>query len=250
MIICSFSGGRSSAMMLNEMRTWEDVKVIFCNTGMESDATLDFVRDCEEQWGIPIVWLEYSGKKAYKVVNYESASRNGEPFDQLTTDRSYLPNMIARFCTVELKVLTIDRYLADEGIAGYEMAVGILGDEPRRLARMRADPLKENYLYPIAWASEQDVHTFWQGQEFDLKLPDAAVNLESNCTLCFLKGGKIKQSLIKKDPSLADWWIGQEEKIGGRFRTDQPSYAEMKIIARDQPDMFGSDDSFSCFCGD
>jgi 3'-phosphoadenosine 5'-phosphosulfate sulfotransferase (PAPS reductase)/FAD synthetase len=250
MIICSFSGGRSSAMMLHEMKDWSNVKVIFCNTGVEHPSTLDFVRDCEQEWGIPIVWLEYSGKKAYKVVDYESASRNGEPFDQLTTDRSYLPNMIARFCTSELKVLTMERYLADEGIEEFDMAVGIRGDEPRRLARMRADPKKENYLYPIAWASETDVHSFWQGQGFDLNLPDAAINFESNCTLCFLKGGKIKASLIAQDPSLADWWIGQEAKIGGRFRSDQPSYEEFKVIATDQGDMFGSDNSFSCFCGD
>jgi len=251
-IICSFSGGRSSAMMLDEMRGWEDVVVVFCNTGMESPATLDFVRDCSEQWGIPIVWLEYSGKKSYRVVTYDTASRNGEPFDQLTTDRSYLPNMIARFCTAELKVLTIERYLKDAGIEEYDMAVGIRGDEPRRLSKMRSDQRKGNYIYPISWSTEQDVHNFWQKQKFDLNLPDAAINLESNCNLCFLKGGRIKASLIANDKTgtIADWWIGQEEKIGGRFRSDQPSYAEMKVIAKDQGDMFGSDDSFSCFCGD
>ncbi len=238
-------------MMLEGMiNVTPDLKVIFANTGMEHPATLDFVRDCEQHWGIPIIWLEYTGKRSYKVVNYDTASRNGEPFDQLTTDKSYLPNMMARFCTSELKVLTINRYLNDEGIKEYEMAVGIRGDEPRRLSRMRQDPLKENYLFPIAWATESDVHSFWQCQEFDLGLPDAEKNLYSNCTLCFLKGGKIKQSIIAAEPQLADWWIGQEQKTGGRFRADQPSYAEMKVIATDQGDMFGSDDSFSCFCGD
>ena len=247
MIICSFSGGRSSAMMLHEMKTWDDVMVIFCNTGKEHPSTLEFVRDCEKNWGVTITWLEYSGKKSYKEVTFDTASRNGEPFDQLTTDRSYLPNMVARFCTSELKVLTIERYLADEGIEDYDMAVGIRGDEPRRLARMRE---KENYIMPIGWATEQDVHDFWQTQPFDLALPDAGVNLYSNCDLCFLKGGKIKQSIIAEAPELADWWIGQEKKIGGVFRSDQPTYAEMQIIAKDQPDLFSDDSTLPCFCGD
>ena len=249
MVICSFSGGRSSAMMACDL---PDALHIFCNTGLEHPATYDFFRDCDEAWGLDVVWLEYSGKKSYKIVDYDSAARNGEPFEQLITDRKFLPNMVARFCTSELKVLTIHRYLKDEKIDEYDMAVGIRGDEPRRLARMRADEKKENYLYPISWASEKDVHDFWQKQGFDLKLPDAAVNLQSNCVLCFLKGGKIKASIIANDETgtVADWWIGQEKKIGGRFRSDQPSYAEMKIIARDQTDLFGSDDSFSCFCGD
>ncbi len=90
-------------MMLEGMiNVTPDLKVIFANTGMEHPATLDFVRDCEQHWGIPIIWLEYTGKKSYKVVNYDTASRNGEPFDQLTTDKSYLPNMMARFCTRSL----------------------------------------------------------------------------------------------------------------------------------------------------
>lgn len=29
------------------------------NTGLEHQATLEFVRDVEHEWGVPIVWLEY-----------------------------------------------------------------------------------------------------------------------------------------------------------------------------------------------
>ena len=248
MIIASFSGGRSSAMMLDILHNEYDDEIftVFCNTGKEHPATLDFVEECANKWGVD-VWLEYDGKKSYKTVTYETASRNGEPFAQLIQDRKYLPNMVARFCTSELKVLTIERHLSDLGIEDYDMAVGIRGDEPRRLAKMRA---KENYVMPLSEFTEQDVHDFWQKQDFDLALPDAKQNLYSNCDLCFLKGGKIKQSLIREAPETADWWAEQEALIGGRFRSDQPDYATMQIIASTQTDMFGDDETIPCFCGD
>src|SRR6056300_691121 len=147
MIVASFSGGRSSAMMLDVLHENynDEIFTVFCNTGMEHPATLDFVKACGDRWGID-AWLEYDGKKSYRVVDYETASRNGEPFAQLIEDRKYLPNMVARFCTSELKVLTIERYLKDIGIFDYDMAVGIRGDEPRRLAKMRQ---KDGYIMPL-----------------------------------------------------------------------------------------------------
>ena len=110
---------------------------------------------------------------------------------------------------------------------------------------------KENYIMPLSEYTEQDISAFWSDMPFDLQLPMAEHNLYSNCQLCFLKGGKIKQSLIREKPELADWWIAQEDKIGGRFRNDQPSYADMKIIASSTDDMFAGDDqTIPCFCGD
>ena len=113
--VISFSGGRSSAYMLYKILEAHDfelpnyIKVIFANTGKEMPQTLDFVRDVGDKWDVDIVWLEYAGKNKYKQVSYETASKNGEPFAQLIEDKNYLPNMMARFCTSELKILTIER---------------------------------------------------------------------------------------------------------------------------------------------
>jgi 3'-phosphoadenosine 5'-phosphosulfate sulfotransferase (PAPS reductase)/FAD synthetase len=54
--IISFSGGRTSAMMLKlildahggTLPLW--VKVVFCNTGKERPETLDFVNECAKRW--------------------------------------------------------------------------------------------------------------------------------------------------------------------------------------------------------
>lgn len=251
--VISFSGGRSSAYLLfkvleaNNFSLPNDIKVIFCNTGKEMPQTLDFVRDCESNWNVPIVWLEYTGKKKYTEVDYYSASRDGKPFAQLIEDKNYLPNMMARFCTSELKVLTIERYM---GTSDFTTVVGIRGDEPRRVTKMRD---KDNYLVPLAddSVSESDIKSFWDNNGFDLSMPPAGINTLSNCDLCFLKGYSIKQSIVEHHPSLADWWVDQEKKINARFRSDQPSYEKMQVIASDQGQLFSfADESIACFCGD
>jgi 3'-phosphoadenosine 5'-phosphosulfate sulfotransferase (PAPS reductase)/FAD synthetase len=139
----SFSGGRTSAYMLykvleaHQMSLPDEAVVCFANTGKEDEATLKFVHDCETHWNVPIVWLEYQREEpGYKIVNFETASRNGEPFEALIKKKNYLPNPIARFCTEELKVKAINKYLRDEGIDASTM-VGIRADEPRRISKLR-----------------------------------------------------------------------------------------------------------------
>lgn len=250
--IVSLSGGRSSAYMLyrileaHDFELPEYIKVIFCNTGKEMPQTLDFVEQCSKEWKVPIVWLEYAGKKKFKIVSHKTASRNGEPFEQLIKDRNYLPNSMARFCTSELKVLTIERYMDCQ----FDTAVGIRGDEPRRVVKMRN---KDGYHVPLAddKVTEVQISNFWQSQSFDLQLPKAEHNTLSNCDLCFLKGTKIKKSIIEHNPKLADWWIKQEKYMDATFSKDSPSYSQLQIIAKEQNNLFDFDDTtMSCFCGD
>jgi len=252
--VISFSGGRTSAYML-----WlvlqendglpPDVVVCFCNTGKEDESTLQFVHDCETHWGVDIHWLEYqSADPKFKRVNFVTAARNGEPFDELTTKRSYLPNPVARFCTSELKVLTIERYMKSMGMVDFETMVGIRADEPRRAAKMRADKLTPLVAGQVFQA---DVQAFWKSRSFDLglKFSDGVTAL-GNCDLCFLKGPKQIMSLIATKPERAIWWAQQEEKIGGTFRSDRPRYAEMMKYAHEQTSLFGDEETIACFCGD
>ena len=253
----SFSGGRTSAYMLHKILEAhdgtlpDDVQVTFANTGKEMPETLDFVQACSDHWDVPIVWLEFQGSKKAdqpKIVNYKTASRNGEPFDRLTTEKSFLPNAMMRFCTQELKIVPIEKHMGDEFLT----VVGIRADEPRRVAKQRAKP---DYLVPLADAGVvvQDIRDFWAVQNFGLDLPmmPSGVSNMSNCDLCFLKGMSIKMSIIRDQPELADWWEAQEQKIKGTFHKDNPSYSQMKLIASDQGNLFEFDDeSIPCFCGD
>ena len=250
----SFSGGRTSAYMLwrvlqSNNGLPSDGIVCFANTGKEDEATLQFVHDCETQWNVKIHWLEYSSvDPKFKVVDFKTASRNGEPFEQLIIKRKYLPNPIARFCTGELKVLTIDRYLKSIGITEYATALGIRADEQRRAAKMT------DKLIPLvkAGVTQAEVQEFWKNSSFDLGLRFGnGITPLGNCDLCFLKGQNQIMSLIADKPARAIWWADMESKIGGTWRNDRPSYASMLKFSADQADMFdGNDDSVACFCGD
>ena len=280
----SFSGGRTSAYMLHRVLEAhgglpDHIKVVFANTGMEHTATLDFVADCQHMWGIPIHWLElgeyeevgvwksgaHKGKIRYRAstieVDYKTASRKGEPFERLIRKRNYLPNVVSRFCTAELKVRRIRDFLKGHHDDVWLQAIGIRADEPRRAHKIHGKIDEGHEMYCplfIDGITKQDVHAFWKAQPFNLELPsnDGTTDL-GNCTLCFLKSGKKKMSIIRENPGLADPWIHFEsivktEGSAARFRNDQPSYQEMKTIATDQP-MFDFDDdesNLACFCGE
>lgn len=230
----------------------DEAVVCFANTGKEDEATLRFVRDCSVNWNVPIVWLEYRAVEEvanrWRLVDFDTASRDGEPFEALIHKRSYLPNPIARFCTGELKVLTIERYFNSIGINDFETMVGLRADEPRRAAKMR-----ETKLIPLldAGVYQSDVQAFWRAQPFDLGLEfHDGVTPSGNCDLCFLKGASQIMSLIAEKPERATWWIKQEATIG-TFRSDRPSYAAMAQFTADQRDMFDpKEEAISCFCGD
>jgi 3'-phosphoadenosine 5'-phosphosulfate sulfotransferase (PAPS reductase)/FAD synthetase len=250
----SFSGGRTSAYMLYKVleahggKLPDDATVCFANTGKEEDSTLQFVHDCETNWNVPIVWLEYQPEKPrFKVVNFDTASRNGEPFSALIKKRNYLPNPVTRFCTTELKVLAIDRYMKSIDRPDYVTLVGIRADEPRRVAKMKTN--KDEKLTPLATdgVTEARVWEFWNQNNFDLTLPK--ISGASNCDLCFLKGAGIIAGLITQKPERAIWWADMEKQIGSRFSKDRPTYEQMMQYQRDQIPLF-DDESIACFCGD
>jgi len=267
--VISFSGGRTSGYMLWRILQTnnglpDEALVVFANTGKEEEATLEFVRDCGKNWNVPIHWVEYAwndeAKLRFKKVNFESASRNGEPFMEMIHESTgYLPNPVARICTAQLKIRTIDKYLKSLGWKHNENMdwVGIRADEMRRAAKMD----RERTPLVTAGVTKETVGKFWKEQSFDLGLPNMnGVTMHGNCDLCFLKPTHQIISLIREKPSRADWWIKAEMSgqtsnktfgDGGRFRKDRPSYSELKAFALSHDDMFPTDEEgIPCFCGD
>ena len=256
----SFSGGRTSAYMLYRVLEAnnglpDDAIVCFANTGKEHEATLEFVAKCGHQWNIPIVWLEYKHAERvadrFQKVDFKTASRKGEPFEALIQSKNYLPNTFARFCTSELKINAMDRYLKHIGWDEYITFVGVRADEPRRVSRIRGKQDGKEMPLVAANISNQDVQLFWKHQPFDLQLVTVQGNaLLGNCDLCFMKTAAHKIGLIQDKPSRAVWWATQEKKIGSVFREDHPSYAQMLKFSQQQADMFDpTEEAIDCFCG-
>lgn len=264
----SFSGGRTSAYMLwrvlqSNNGLPEEAIVCFANTGKEDEATLEFVRDCAINWNVNIKWLEFrDDEKKYAIVDFETASRNGEPFEALIKKRNYLPNPVSRFCTVELKVRTIHRYLKNNGWTEWNSMLGIRADEKRRLAKIGNQDYgkHEEKTAPLGQVgvTKQIVGEFWKQQPFDLKLPNMnGVTMHGNCDLCYLKGAHQIMSLIQEKPERAIWWAKMESlglasaPNGARFRKDRPSYAQMLKFSKEQSNLFDpAEETIACFCGD
>lgn len=276
----SLSGGRTSAYMLHRvlksnMGMPNSLEICFGNTGKEDEKTLEFLRDIERHWKVPIVWLEYrDNEQGYEIVNFETAIRNGEPFEAIIKKRQYLPNPVTRFCTVELKIRTMHKYLKSlnwhKSEDGWSQMVGIRADEQRRVAKIRARPspetVKETMIMPLedAGVTKHDVGNFWKNQPFDLGLKSInGETPEGNCDLCFLKAANKVFTLIKEKPDKAIWWAKMEalalalasKPSGAVFRSDRPNYRQMYNYSQDQSDMFAakldpSEEAIACFCGD
>jgi 3'-phosphoadenosine 5'-phosphosulfate sulfotransferase (PAPS reductase)/FAD synthetase len=267
----SLSGGRTSAYLLwlllkanGELP--EDALVLFCNTGKEEEATLKFVQEIGCRWGVPVKWLEYRGDGEFEVVTFETASRNGEPYEAIIRQRGgILPNPVARYCSSEMKTRTMHRYLRSIGFTEWDTMLGIRADEPKRVATFRRNPhpetKDETVLIPLAddGVTAGEVGAFWRQQDFDLGLPNiGGKTMHGNCDLCFLKPAHQVFSLIAEKPSRAVWWAEQEKKAeqitsgnGRRFRAERPSYQRMVEYNEQQAVMFDHDEeSISCLCGD
>lgn len=212
-----FSGGRTSAFLSKYMKEhpyYKNCIFVFMNTGKEHEETLQFADKCDKEFGLSLVWLEAvinneKGKgTTFKEVTFETASRNGEPFEAML--KKYpLPNNKASNCTRELKQRPIDAYLRDN-YKDYNIikVIGIRADEAHRKSN---NAEIEKVIYPLCDEVKIDskfIRNWWERQSFDLKLKD----YQGNCDLCFKKSLKKRLTIIKENPEKAKWWLYMEQK--------------------------------------
>ena len=281
--VISFSGGRTSGFMLRKILDAYDGKlpsnlwIVFANTGMERPETLDFVDTCAAAWSVTVHWVEYDWDAPHRtrVVDYSTASRNGQPYAALIDRKGFVPNVTTKFCSSFLKRDRIDSFARHWlSLSRWHSVIGLRADEQRRVLRMRArncgSRTGAHAVLPLAddGVRKADVLDWWKRQPFDLGIPSYA----GNCDLCHLKGRAKLIHLIREDPALADWWIEQEARVANRtgpdgracesmkrFRLGE-TYAELKAAALAHRDLFdeaaappgesAESDSFDCHCTD
>ena len=267
LLLISFSGGRTSAFMakfLLEMYPKREKVFVFANTGKERNETLDFVNECDNRWGLGVVWIEFdldeNGKSTFKVVDYGTASRSGEPFEKMLSKYG-IPNLAFPHCARELKQGTIKRYMRSVyANQKYKTAIGIRYDERHRINYKTAE--KDQLVYPLAHELKVDknfIRDWWSRQDFDLRLKD----YQGNCDLCYKKSDRKILTIIKENPNQLDWWREMEKKYGegqytffrgnrtasdmielskGRFRVAVDEYEN------DQKQSKLFDVEYDCFC--
>lgn len=248
--LISFSGGRTSAYMLRMILDAhggtlpDDVHVTFANTGKEREETLRFVHECATRWNVRVRWLEWRTRTGdvegrFEEVGFNSASRNGEPFEGLIEAKSYLPNSVMRFCTDELKIKVMKYFMVSLGYVRWTNVIGLRADEMHRVAksRSRSDSGKERWVnaLPLADAgvSVRDVTAFWMQQDFNLQL----LPFEGNCDACFLKARPKLFEVERTAPGTLQWWADMETKAGATFRPEYGYQSLIEAVQR-QGDLF------------
>lgn len=180
---------------------------LFANTGEEDEETLRFVDWCDRYFNLNVVWLEAvvdprPGKGTrHRVVTYETASRRGEPFEQVIAKYG-IPNRNYPHCTRETKLKPIESYMKALGWPrdSYAMAVGIRADE---VDRMQPDAHKNGIIYPLATMGVRrpDTFAFFKALPFDLYLAEH----KGNCKGCYKKSDRKLWTLAVDDPTSFDF---------------------------------------------
>ncbi len=218
-LLVSFSGGETSAYMLWWiLKNWSskyEIKVVFANTGQENEETLLFVKKCSDYFNVEVVWVEAvvnpENKKGttHKVVNFETASRNGEPFEAVIAKYG-IPNPATPHCNREMKLNAINSYMKSIGWKKYYSAIGIRVDE---FDRMNAKRKERRLLYPLISdkpMSKAKINQWWSLQPFRLNLK----GYQGNCKTCWKKSDAKLYTLINENRSQFDFFEKMEKCYG------------------------------------
>jgi hypothetical protein len=221
-LFISFSGGETSGFMAqwlltNKAHEYDEVLCLFANTGQENEETLRFVQRCDEAFGLNVVWIEADidlddrANSSFRVVDYWSASRKGEPFEKVI--QAYgIPNPDWLHCTRELKTRPMKKYLRSIGWKSgtYDTAIGIRADEIDRM-----DPKAKDFRlwYPLIEAVEMTkprINWFWKDQPFRLRLK----GYEGNCATCWKKSTRKLLTIMQEHPEEFDFNERMERLYG------------------------------------
>lgn len=209
----SFSGGRTSAVMTKMiLERWSseyEIQVTFVNTGCEHPNTLEFVRQCDEHWGFGTTWIEakiHHGERrgpTYNIVDFDSASRNGEPFEEYVKKYG-IPGPSHPQCTSRLKEEPMHAFRRDHlgwKVGTWYTAIGIRTDE---IDRMSSKAKEKKFLYPlVGWGiSKEDVLRECASWPFDLNLPGEHYG---NCVWCWKKSIRKLMTLAKESPEVFEF---------------------------------------------
>ena len=209
-VLVTVSGGRSSAYMAIKLyqnyQDMYDMTFVYANTGQEHNKTLDFVNNIEKHFKIPIIWVEAAVHEkgvstTHKIVDYTTASRTGEPFEDVIKKYG-LPTIGYMHCTRELKINPMDSLMKERGIL--KKTLGIRFDEKRRYHP------RDNILYPLYdWKiTKKMVNDWWQLQPFDLEIPDYL----GNCTWCYKKSDTKLDILVSEHKEVFNFPLEMEKK--------------------------------------
>ena len=227
-IVCTVSAGYSSMLMAIKLKEWypdDNILYVFANTEMEDQRSLDFLKDCQDYYGldinylVPVISQEKGVGVSYKQVEWEELKTDGGVFEQ-GIKKFGIPTTWNKWCTSTMKTTTISKFSNDIfGMNNWCIALGIRIDEIDRISKHYK---VNNIFYPLFdhKIDSRQRNIFWDKQPIKLKLKA----YEGNCTLCFEKSNRKKMTVINEYPDKAIWWDEMEKKYSTVEIDSKPSY--------------------------
>ncbi len=266
-LMVTVSGGRSSAMMARHIQTSEKYKdfnkvYVFCNTGMEREETINFLKNIEKHWKIPLIKIEGVYSKnlgtgvSYKIVDWHELDMNAKTFSNANMHKSKgefkgMPNSAAPYCSDMLKTQPAKK-LCDKifGVNNYVKAIGFRSEDmPKRITfaeikedKKRIFPLLTDFELPI---SQLDLNKYWNKQPFKLELHGKF----GNCELCWKKSDNNLIDNIIYGTRFIEWYQKEEKKYNNTsFRNHKSidDFVKLAQLPRTPEIDFGEDDKCVC----
>lgn len=203
----------------------------------------------EDRIGKPFIGTAEDDMIVYTILDLEQYLGReikivtGNTYEQVIRDKGwYLPNISARFCTTEMKLVPIFEWWLDVIGEPIEMRIGYRANELRRvekmLARRNADGLVEmDYSFGVWEGGAHDGKRKWEKVGFQMpRFPlvedgvykDRIVEFwrgkpvrfaeKNNCLGCFFIEPMLLNLIAKKHPKKMDWFARQEEETGNCFK--------------------------------
>ena len=181
--ICPLSGGKdSTALAIFLKDRIPCLEYVFCDTGSELPETYQYLDKLEAFLGRPVVRL--------------GSEKN---FDYLLKQHSdYLPSPRARWCTIEMKIKSFERYVGEDAIESY---IGIRADEQRQGYISRKETILPRYPFKEEGVDLDGVNQILK--ESGIGLPKYYEwRARSGCYFCFFQRKIEWVGLLERHPEL------------------------------------------------
>jgi len=178
----------------------------------------------------------------------------GEPFEKIIERKSnYLPNLMARYCTTEMKIDPMFRWWKDTIGEPVEMQIGFRQGEERRAKNMLdkcVDGLRQykktgwqKPAFPLIdnGIKRDTIVKYWN----DIPVPFAKQN---NCVGCFHRNPLVLRKKFDEHPNKMQWFKDQESRTGNRWKSEL-SYSDIEKHRPQQEINFEEWDCDSGYCG-
>lgn len=210
--VASLSGGKDSTAMILRLveENWPLDLILFCDTGLEFPQMYRHIEKLEKELPVPIIRLKEKKGFEYYFLHHKPERKNPELSGKSGMSWAGPKN---RWCTSQLKVGVINRYLA--GLEKkYEIIqyIGIAADEPKRI---------KGFCYPLVeWEmTEKDCLEYCYSRGYDW---DGLYGLfgRVSCWCCPLQGLEELRMLREHFPGLWEQLVVWQARTWRKFRKD------------------------------